>query len=180
MFSVLSNAMRIGTWLVTWFNYLTVAITSTAFIPSSFAAEFDNAIDAPPPVLTMTIPKPEHCVKKHSVQFLDVSNIDNSDSDMFKLAHIPGTNLLVIGFTDFNSSSVTFAEQSTYRVPTEVSCVTEMQRYRKNTTTCMDTRSYSEDNESIVGCGAVSIHMSVLLVIINILALLFSNTLFSS
>merc|ERR1712142_132243 len=60
----------------------------------------------------MTIPKPEHCVKRHSVQFLDVSNIDNSDSDMFKLAHIPGTNLLVVGFTDFNSSSVTFAEQS--------------------------------------------------------------------
>lgn len=109
-----------------------------------------------------------------------MENVQKADSDTYQIGNIAGTNLLIVGFTDFNSSSVSFTPQVTETIPTEESCVTEMKRYRRAIAKCQDTSSYSAEDEEIVGCGAVSISLSVLLVTINILALLLSNSLFSS
>jgi len=178
--SIVANLFKIGTWMAAWVNYLTVAITSTTFLPTHASIHGDVAIV--PPVLTMSQskPKPQHCVRKHIVHMLKVENVQKADSDTYQIGNIAGTNLLIVGFTDFNSSSVSFTPQVTETIPTEESCVTEMKRYRRAIAKCQDTSSYSAEDEEIVGCGAVSISLSVLLVTINILALLLSNSLFSS
>lgn len=180
--SIIGNLFKIGSWIGAWVNYATVSITSTSFIPQTFANVHGDG-DINDRVMTMSKPKPkpQHCVRKHIVRMLKVENVDKSDSDAYKIGNIPGTNLLVVGFNEFTlNDSVTFASQVTQTIPTEESCVTEMQRYRKAILQCQDTSTYSSEDEDIMGCGAVSISMSIVLVTINVLALILGSSLFSS
>jgi len=180
--SIVGNVFRIGGWFATWVNYVSVALTSTAFIPTTYASVNDISLDSPS-VLTMMNqpkPKPQHCVRKHTVHMLNTSNIPQADNDLYEVGNIPGTNLLVIALKDFDADTVRFAPQVTEKVETAHSIETEMLRYRKAIVPCQDTSTYGAEEEAITGCGAGSLEISILLVAINILALFFGTSLFSS
>ena len=73
-----------GGWLATWLNYVSVAVTSTAFIPTTYGSVNDISLDSPS-VLTMMNqpkPKPQHCVRKHTVHMLNTSNIQKADNQL--------------------------------------------------------------------------------------------------